>query len=155
MAKDNMSTLDAEFLTSSAPCLTTSRVDFTSANLTEYKGLYAIIIDGVLSPNECDALIDLAESSSQKGWERAMINIGGGKQQLISEERNCGRIIWDSHEVVTRIWKRIAHVPEVQEIARLENVPRIFGNGPAKRGEVWKFSRPNERMRFLRYTGGE
>ena len=43
----------------------------------------------------------------------------------------------------------------MQEILRLEKVPRIFGNGPAKRDEVWRLTRPNERMRFLKYEGGE
>jgi len=84
-----------------------------------------------------------------------MINIGGGRQRLMTEERNCGRIIWDSRDMVARVWKRIEHLPEVQEITRLENVPRIFGNGPAKWQEVWKFTRPNERMRFLKYEGQE
>lgn len=74
---------------------------------------------------------------------------------MITDERNCGRIIWDSREVVARVWHRIAHLPEVKEIVQLKDVPRIFGNGPQKRGEVWQFSRPNERMRFLKYTGGE
>ena len=73
----------------------------------------------------------------------------------MTHERNCGRIIWDSQDVVDRVWKRIEHLPEVQEIVRLEDVPKVFGNGPQKRGEVWKFSRPNERMRFLKYVGGE
>ena len=71
---------------------------------------------------------------------------------LAPETRNCGRIIWDSREVVAKIWERIAHIPEVQEIVRLEKVPGIFGNGPAKRDEVWRFTRPNERMRFLKYA---
>lgn len=38
---------------------------------------------------------------------------------------------------------------------RLKDVPHIFGDDPQKRGEVWKFSRLNERMRFLKYKSGE
>ena len=74
---------------------------------------------------------------------------------LITDTRNCGRIIWDSRELVDKVWNRIAHLPDVQEIVRLQNVPKIVGNGPIKRGEVWKFTRLNERMRFLKYVGGE
>ena len=96
-----------------------------------------------------------AETSTGKGWERAMVNIGGGKQRLMTEERHCGRIIWDSQDVATRVWKRIEQLPEVREIVRLENRPLVFGNGPVKRGEVWKLSRPNERTRFLKYVGGK
>ena len=145
-----------DFLQDKAPNITVDRVDFEAVGLPMYKGLYAVVLDDVLSPTECETLIAAAEASNHgKGWERAMVNVGGGKQRLITDARNCGRIIWDSRDVVARIWHRIEHLPEVQEITRLENVPRIFGNGPAKWGEVWKFTRPNERMRFLKYTGGE
>lgn len=149
------STLPPDFLRTPAPYIEVSRVDFDKVGLPMYRGLYAVVLDGVLDTQECETLIKAAENSTSKGWERAMINIGGGKQRLMTNERNCGRIIWDSRDVVARIWKRIEHLPEVQEITRLENVPRIFGNGPAKWNEVWNFTRPNERMRFLKYTGGE
>lgn len=84
-----------------------------------------------------------------------MVNIGQGQQAMYEDIRNCGRIIWDSRDVVGRIWKRMEHVPEVQDIARLENRPEITGPGPDKRKEVWNLTRPNERMRFLKYVGGE
>ena len=84
-----------------------------------------------------------------------MVNIGGGRQALYTDVRSCGRIIWDSPDMCSRVWKRIEEVPEVQQILRLQAVPKVFGNGPAKRGEVWRFTRPNERMRFLKYVGGE
>ena len=154
--KKNISTVVPEdFLSTPAPNIIVSRIDFTQTYLPEYEGRYAVILDNVLSPEECQTLVHAAERSTLDGWERAMINIGGGRQMLMTDERNCGRIIWDSREVVAKIWKRIEHVPEVQEIRRLENTPRIFGNGPQRRGEVWKFTRPNERMRFLKYVGGE
>jgi len=74
---------------------------------------------------------------------------------MYTDIRNCGRIIWDSREIVGKIWKRMEHVPEVQEIARLRGRAGITGNGPAKRRETWRLTRPNERMRFLKYVGGE
>lgn len=147
--------LPEDFLSKPAPNITVSRIDFSQTSLPEYQGLYAIILDNVLSATECDILVHAAEASTNGKWERAMINIGNGQQQLITEARNCSRIIWDSATVAMKVWNRIEHLPEVQEIVRLENVPRIFGNGPMKRGEVWKLTRPNERMRFLKYVGGE
>ncbi|KAK3713398.1 hypothetical protein LTR37_008590 [Vermiconidia calcicola] len=155
MGKPTTSALPQGFLTTPAPNITASRINFAETPVPAYKDLYAVVLDNVLSPSECETLVRAAEATQNNGWERAMINIGGGKQRLMTEERNCGRIIWDSREVVAKIWNLIEHVPEVQEIVRLENVPKISGNGPAKRGEVWKFSRPNERMRFLKYVGGE
>lgn len=147
--------LPEDFLQSPAQNIKVSRVDFKKVNLPMYKGLYAVVLDDVLTPDECSTLVAAAEASTSKGWERAMVNVGGGQQLLLTDARNCGRIIWDSHDVVARIWARIEHLPEVQEILRLENVPRICGSGPTKWNEVWKFTRPNERMRFLKYTGGE
>ncbi|EME82944.1 uncharacterized protein MYCFIDRAFT_211204 [Pseudocercospora fijiensis CIRAD86] len=150
-----MSILPGDFLARPAPNMTAKKIDFSQTTLPEYHGLYAVILDDVLSAEECDQFIKAAEATTKGEWERAMINVGGGRQRLMTDSRNCGRIIWDSKEVVAKIWKRIEHVPEVQEIVRLQNVPEVFGNGPAKRDEVWTFTRPNERMRFLKYVGGE
>ncbi|KAK5171308.1 uncharacterized protein LTR77_004452 [Saxophila tyrrhenica] len=148
--------LPEDFLATPAPNITVDRVDFPKTTLPEYKNSYAVILDNVLSHEECNTLLRAAEATApDKGWERAMVNVGMGEQKLILDARNCGRIIWDSRDMVAKIWKRIEHLPDVQEIARLENAAHIFGVGPAKRKEVWKFTRPNERMRFLKYVGGE
>jgi len=155
MASTASSLLTEDFLTKPAPNITVNRIDFSQTDLPKYTGLYAVILDNVLIPTECKTLIEAAEATTTSGWERAMINTGGGRQRLMTDERNCGRIIWDSPEIVGKVWKRIQHIPEVQEITRLEDMQSITGYGPAKRGEVWKFTRPNERMRFLKYVGGE
>lgn len=150
--------LPPNFLTTPAPdTLSAHRIDFAQTPLPQYKGLYAVTIDNVLNRTECQTLIRAAEASTLAGWERAMINIGGGLQRLMTEERNCGRIIWDSRDIVSKVWQRIERVPEVQEILRLEGkeAAKVFGNGPARWGEVWRFTRLNERMRFLKYGAGE
>lgn len=147
--------LPQDFLTSPSPNIEVSRINFAKTAIPENEGLYAVVLDNVLTPQECELFIRAAEATSLDGWERAMVNVGGGRQMLMERTRNCGRIIWDSEELVDRIWKRIEHLPDVEEIVRLESVPRIFGNGPAMRREIWRFTRPNERMRFLKYVGGE
>ncbi|SMR41550.1 unnamed protein product [Zymoseptoria tritici ST99CH_1E4] len=147
--------LPTGFLLHQSPNLQTTRIDFAQTPLTEYAGLYAVVIDNVLTPTECATLIAGAEASSNGQWERALVNVGGGRQERIDYIRSCSRIIWDQAEVAERIWKRVEDVPEVKEIMRLEDCPKMFGNGPVKRGEVWRFSRPNERMRVLKYVGGE
>jgi len=143
----------ADFLEAPAKNITVEPVNFTKAGLREYEGLYAVVIDNALSPDECQTLFDAAEAQTSGQWERAQINIGGGRQATFVDQRNCGRSIWDSKDMVARIWKRIEHaVPEIQ---RLEKQAKVTGNGPVKRGEVWKLTRLNERMRFLKYEGGE
>jgi len=155
MDSTQISASHAEFLTSPAKKITVNRINFTAANLPEYEGLYAVVINGVLTTNECNALIRGAEASSVRGWEQATINIGEGQERLLTEERDCSRIIWDSPQIAERIWDRIEHIAQVREIVRLENAPLIVGQEPTKLGEVWKLSRPNEELRFLKYTPGQ
>jgi len=155
MASNESYGLRESFLSQSAPNISVNRIDFKREGLDRFEGFYAVILDNVLTPSECDELRSAAEASTAHGWERAMINIGGGLQRLMTESRNCGRIIWDSPEVIGKVWKRMQHVPEVREITTLKNAAKILGNGPVMRGETWKFTRPNERMRFLKYVGGE
>jgi hypothetical protein len=147
--------LPSDFLLSPAANLITTRLDFAATPLKEYTDLYAVVIDNVLTPIECAAFIAAAESTTKGEWERALVNVGGGRQESIPYIRSCSRIIWDQAEVVERIWKRVEEVPEVKEILKLEGVPKVFGNGPAHREEVWGFTRPNERMRVLKYVGVE
>ena len=84
---------------------------------------------------------------------QAMVNVGAGQQRMIEDTRNCGRIIWDDRDVVGKIWTRVAD--SVQDIHQLNNWADVTGAGPAKRKETWKATRLNERMRFLKYVGGE
>ncbi|KAI4102741.1 MAG: hypothetical protein L6R37_004213 [Teloschistes peruensis] len=143
-------TLPANFLSRPAANIHLEKIDFTRTSLPEYKGLYAVILDNVLTKDECDDLIRAAEARTNGEWEQAMINVGGGHQRLITDARDCGRIIWDDTEIVARIWTRIKD--QVPEILSLRDQAHVTGNGPVRRGETWEFSRLNERMRFLKYT---
>jgi hypothetical protein len=106
-----------------------------------------------MTKEECETLVRAVEKTTDGEWERAMVNIGMGMQIMLPGQRNCGRIIIDDREIVAKIWARIAHV--VPEIHYLKDWPGVTGAGPAKRKETWKMTRLNERMRFLRYEGGE
>ncbi|KAF2268267.1 hypothetical protein CC78DRAFT_530189 [Lojkania enalia] len=145
--------LDKGFLSGHAPNLTKEIVDWRAGGLPGYEGMWAVVLDGVMSEEECDLLVAAVESKADGKWERALVNTGGGRQALYEDIRSCGRIIWDNHDLVAKLWARIeAAVPEIH---RLENQPHITGRGPAKRKEVWNVTRLNERMRFLKYTSGE
>ena len=128
-------------------------LDFERNKLPEYKGHYAAILDNVFTKDECDTLVRAAEARSNGAWEPAMINIGGGEQILMTDTRDCGRIIWDDVDLVERIWSRIED--SVPEIARLKDMPLVTGKWPVLRGETWKMTRLNERMRFLKYGPGQ
>jgi hypothetical protein len=148
----------SDFLTGPEPEVEVTRVDFSKTECSEFKAAYAVILDNVLSPAECAQLISLAEQSSggEAGngkWERAMVNIGNNKQALYTDVRNCDRLIWDDHDIVDRIWQRCR--PHVSEIESLTDNAEVMGNGPVMRGETHVMTRLNERMRFLKYSGGE
>ena len=73
-------------LTGPAPSnLTKETIDFTKTALPGYKGSYAVVLDNVLTEQECNDLLAAAEDYGKGNWERAMVNIGGGEQALYSK----------------------------------------------------------------------
>jgi hypothetical protein len=130
-----------------------TKIDFADTDLKEYGGMYATVINNILTTDECRELVRLAEAQAGNKWERAMVNIGGGRQAIYEDTRKCRRIIYDEPELVARLWERVKDlVPELHELVCQ---PGVTGSGPAVRREVWKMTRLNERMRFLKYTAGE
>jgi hypothetical protein len=141
------------FLEGPAPDIKRSNVNFTKGGLPAHEGKWAVVLDGVLTEEECEQLVAAAEATTNGKWERAMVNIGGGEQALYEDTRKCGRIIWDNPELMAKLWARIEG--KVPDIHRLENWPGVTGGGPAKWNEVWTVTRLNDRARFLKYVGGE
>ena len=128
-------------------------VDFTHTGLPEYEGRYATVLDNVFTKDECDILVRAAEAQSNRTWEQAMINIGGDEQALMTDSRDCQRIIWNDADVVERIWSRVMNF--VPEIVYLKDMAIVTGNWPVERGETWELTRLNDRMRFLKYGKGQ
>lgn len=141
-----------------------NRIDFskTSPPIPKFKDNLAAVIDNFLTETECKELLHLAEESvtpqnSETGpaWERAMINAGGGRQVMSVGSRKSGRIILDSHEISQRLMDRLLPFMRDLGVDRVENQPLVTGLGPARRGDVYLRPRLNERLRFLRYEGGD
>lgn len=139
------------------------RIDFSKTDppIPEYKGLFAVMIDGIITESECQDLIRAAEASTLSStnttpnWERALINIGQGQQAMSVDSRNCGRIVYDTPDLAKKIQDRVVPFLEECDICTIRNQALITGLGPPKRNEVFHFSRLNDRLRFLRYDGGE
>ena len=128
-------------------------IDFTAAGLPAYSPAFALLIHDLFSPSECASLLSAAQSSANNQWLSAMVNVGGGRQKLMTEIRLCDRILWDEPALAEKLMARIMpHLPA--NIVTLKNSAHITGNGPVKREETWRISRLNERLRFLRYTSG-
>ena len=149
--------------------VTIKSIDWKSSVLPENKGLYAVILDNVISPSECVKMLELVEQSvpvedrgksNGRFWKPALVNIGGGFEVLESEYRNSDRIIWDQQTVVDRLWERVCQAPGLREkLSVIENDtnvlgPRVWKSGQGV-GQRWEFRRLNKRMRFLKYGPGQ
>ncbi|KUI74394.1 hypothetical protein VM1G_09789 [Cytospora mali] len=177
-----------DFLSLAAPPpdakpVTITPIDWASTSLPGNEGRFAVVLDNVLSPSECAALVRLAESSvdmtrmpsagagatggatdATDAWYPAMVNAGNGLEVLESSYRNSDRIVWDCQEVVDRLWARCLQ-GRAGEVLR-ERMDVLDGDeqlgawkrkGPDHRfvRQRWLFSRLNQRMRFLRYGPGQ
>ncbi len=152
------------FLREAPPNALVHQIDFmqTVPPIPAYKDLFAVVIDNFMNEAECKELLRLAEASTHPGfshstpnWEQAMINSGGGQQTLSIASRKSGRIIYDTPEIAQRLLDRLMPFLQDLHIDRVINQPLVTGLGPARRGEVLRLSRLNERLRFLRYEGGD
>lgn len=151
----SLGTLPSNFLTTPAPHITKTTIQWYKTALPEYGAAYATVLDNVLTGPECDALVSAALAHADGKWEPALLRNGATSMHLVTEVRNNERIMWDNAEVVSRLWKRLEpHLPELAA-QKLKNQADVTGNGPVKRGEVWEFAELNERMRFLQYGPGE
>jgi hypothetical protein len=148
----------------------TERIDFEKTPLPEYKSCYAVVLDNVLTKEECNQLIHLTERSAgahrdddevpDNGWRPAMVNAGVGQEYLKPDYRNSDRIIWDNHDIAQRLWKRVLQGKGIKEyLAVLEGreYDPVLGDWPRKEGERWVITRQgiNERLRFLKYGPGQ
>jgi predicted 2-oxoglutarate/Fe(II)-dependent dioxygenase YbiX len=90
---------------------------------------YAVVLHNVLSEDECKRLI---EATEERGYERALLNVGGGRQVYRPDVRNNFRCMCDDVDFCKVLYERVArHLPQ-----------------------QFKGARPlelNERLRFLRY----
>ncbi|EIT82387.1 hypothetical protein AO1008_08537 [Aspergillus oryzae 100-8] len=150
------------------PNATIKKLDFTKTTppIPAYKNHFAAIIDNALTPAECNQLLHLAEQSiapqnksdpdpGNTPWDRALLNVGNGKQVKATGFRNCGRIIYDSPDIADRLLNRLLPFLRECDIVQISGQPLVTGAGPATRGETFKLTRLNEKLRFLKYTGGE
>ncbi|TVY30180.1 hypothetical protein LHYA1_G001088 [Lachnellula hyalina] len=147
-----------------------NQIDFANTPLPQYKGLYAVVLDNVLSQSECDELIHMAEQSAgghdpsepmeNNGWKPAMVNAGRNHEFLALDYRNSDRIIWDNEEIMNRLWKRITQVKEMKDyfsVMEGEKYGSIVGDCLVMQDGRWVIAPkgPNERMRFLKYGAGQ
>ena len=144
--------LPTDFLKAPTPNIIASRIKFEKSAVPELEGLYATVLDNVLTPEECSILIQAVDNQSEDSWERIVGNDNADGQGFLSDNRKCRRMMWDSPELGSKIWKRI--VDKVPEVQRLENWPEVTSSAPRQQ-KVWNMIRLNERIRFMKYGHGD
>ncbi|TVY76040.1 hypothetical protein LSUE1_G005480 [Lachnellula suecica] len=131
--------------------LDVKQIDFKQTPLPEYDGLYAVVLDNVLSPEECLQLTRMAEQSAgahgddkyveNNGWKPAMVNAGQVHEFLALDYRNSDRIIWDEQEIVKRLWTRIMQDEGMKEyfsVMEGQKYVPVVGDGLLSRAERWR-----------------
>jgi predicted 2-oxoglutarate/Fe(II)-dependent dioxygenase YbiX len=101
------------------------------------KEQFAIVIDNVLTPEECQRWIDETEAN---GYGEALVSVGIGVEVKMKDYRNSSRCIIDDEKRAADLYERIqSFIP--QDIAAVSHdlEPAFL----------------NERLRFLRYDVGE
>src|SRR5580765_2721958 len=94
-------------------------LDWSTTPLADvYAGHYLKIIDDLFTPEECTALIKLAESDAK--WQQAAVHYGIGMDQsyIDTDYRNSERILRFDHEAAARLYEKL--LPYVQELAEIK-----------------------------------
>jgi hypothetical protein len=148
----------------------TERIDFGKTMLPEYNDLYAVVLDNILSREECDQLIHMAELSAgahsddggvpNNGWRPAMINAGMGREVLMQDYRNSDRIIWDENVLANRVWERVLQgegIKDYLSVLNGEPYRPVLGDWAITKDQRWVVTEQgvNERLRFLKYGEGQ
>ncbi|KAI0473873.1 hypothetical protein GGR56DRAFT_553645 [Xylariaceae sp. FL0804] len=130
--------------------ITATPIDFSQTPLAEdYSGYFAVILDNLLTPTECEALL----ASAGDDWQA--LQKGDGF-------RKCQRILCSSPEWAEALHRRIsAQLPD--EVKALRKGSRLAEAvaGPSNlkanmgsRKTVWRLRGANDRLSFLRYRPG-
>lgn len=81
--------------------ITMDIIDFASNDLPEYSGAFGVILDNVLSQEECDKLLELAAESTESGeWKAAMVSFGIDTEYYAPKYRNSQRYAISKRPVV-------------------------------------------------------
>eukprot|EP01033_Poteriospumella_lacustris_P007967 gene7967-5733_t len=96
----------------------------------------AMVIDNILSQEECARWIAETEA---RGYEQALLNVGGGQQILVTEVRKSLRCTVTDFDRVAELWQRVQPFLPEPLVFRDEYIPREL----------------NELLRFLRYDPGD
>lgn len=160
MAAEDSTTVESQILSGPAPPSATARlIDFKKTNLGLYENFFAMVIDDLVTPSECGALLSVvqptaAAAAESKPWPPATVTAYNGTQFVDLASRDCGRIIHESKTLADALLDRILpHLPPA--VASLSDAPDITGQAAVANKETWRIARLDSALRFLRYQPGQ
>lgn len=155
-------------------------IEITGSWFNHPRKPFAIVIDNILTPEECQQWIDHTEN--YHGYETALVNVGGGRQMEMLNYRKSSRCIIDDKEFAKQLYDRIkpflvidtdTAMPTGSSSAAVDATGQKEEedeDGQAKEGRENEQTGKekelivihdripyelNERLRFLRYDPGE
>lgn len=159
MATENPKTIESQILSGPTPPSASARlIDFKKTNLGLYEDFFAMVIDDLVTPSECDALLSVvqptAAAAEGKPWPPATVTAYNGTQFVDLASRDCGRIIHESKTLAGALLDRILpHLPLA--VASLSGAPDITGQAAVANKETWRIARLDSALRFLKYEPGQ
>ncbi|KAJ3540150.1 hypothetical protein NMY22_g4426 [Coprinellus aureogranulatus] len=133
-------------------------LDWSKTPLADvYPGYYAKIIDDVFTPDECDALIALAQSDG-KEFTQAYLNFGLGPNDKFMDLdfRNSDRILRFDKPAADQIYQRLLpYIPEITVLKPLDEYWERAARINKHQRPTWKLIGVNERLSYLRYGEGQ
>ncbi|EUC61045.1 2OG-Fe(II) oxygenase family protein [Rhizoctonia solani AG-3 Rhs1AP] len=134
------------------------RLDPSKLGLPEYRNKFAIVIDNLFSPEDCQRFLRVAES--EHAWSQATLSgtyeSTPGSSNVSKKFRNSSRIILDSPTLASELFTRLE--PHLSSIEHLSNSPlhAQFASGVTYLSDPpAKMVGFNQRLRFLRYSPGK
>ncbi len=94
-------------------CINSGAIEKTILNFSKqgrsHRDKIGFVLSNVFTKAECDEIIAATEV---RGYEPALVDIGGGKQTLMTDLRKNARCMWKNNELAEHIYARVAiHLP--------------------------------------------
>lgn len=116
---------------------------------------FCVLLHNILSREECQQLANLAD---RQGFEKALVNVGGGKFAEMLGTRNHGICRYDDPHIADQIWQRVLKAAERDKTVHNDLLHIPWVNERCRHPQQVKPFRAvglNENLRFLRYEAGQ
>lgn len=112
-------------------------------------GKFAIVMENLVPLEYCRKSRKCAE---ERGYEEAPVNVGRGRQMILSDFRNSERSVFDDPVAAEEIWQMILQALSDLDDKQQQELGIRYLFRPYPR---WLAVGLNERLRILKYSPGQ